>query len=414
MGDDGGLVTPADAAAVVAAVDVADLGKRIGLRAVEVIAELHDSNDEDLTALTVAAALSNVQAVLRGFVNAESPASAQPPESTLGWVSTVAQRGISVAAIPRCYVVGLGMCDATLREAVHGLDVSEDAKRHLSDAASQYVFGFCEKVSGDLVDHYEREREVWIRSADSIRTELVMAIVSDRPVDPHVASAALEYNLDRPHVAMVVWTDPHGAIRPPLQALKRTAAEIAHHLKGIELLVVPMGAAMVWAWTSGPSVTGGLPDATSIDAPMRAAVGGVAQGLDGFVRSHRQAHDGRRMSGVFARPEGTVTVHRDVALDVLLTKDRAAASLFVEDELGELSLHTERSRRLRATLLAFFEENQSWGRTAERLGVHQNTVMYRVAQAGDLLGRPPTERRLELEVALRLAQAEELDALGEL
>lgn len=47
----------------------------------------------------------------------------------------------------------------------------------------------------------------------------------------------------------------------------------------------------------------------------------------------------------------------------------------------------------------------SWGRTAERLGVHQNTVIYRVQQAKELLGRAPTERRLELEVALRLADA---------
>jgi DNA-binding PucR family transcriptional regulator len=60
---------------------------------------------------------------------------------------------------------------------------------------------------------------------------------------------------------------------------------------------------------------------------------------------------------------------------------------------------------LRATLTAFFEEGMSWGRTAERLNIHQNTVIYRVNQAKDLLGRSLTERRLELEVALRLAEA---------
>ncbi|OPX10188.1 CdaR family transcriptional regulator [Mycobacterium sp. AT1] len=406
MAQDGVLVTPEDAAAVAESVNVSELAERIGLRAVEVIAELHDSNDKDLVQLTVEAALSNVDAVLRGFAASRSPASARPPGQTLGWVSTLAQRGISVAAIPRCYVVGLGICDAALREAVNRLDASEEAKRHLSNAASQYLFEYCEKISGDLVDHYERERELWVRSADSVRAELVTAIVSGRPADPRVTSAALGYNLDRSHVAMVVWSDPQSPDRPPLQALKRAAADIAHHLKGIELLVVPTGASMVWAWTSGPSVTAWPPEGLSVDAPLMAAIGALAPGLDGFVQSHKQARDGRRMSGVYSRPGGTVTVHRDVALDALLTQDLAAAGVFVADELGELSLDNERSRRLRTTLSTFFAEGQSWGRTAERLGVHQNTVMYRVQQAKDLLGRSLTERRLELEVALRLAEAD--------
>jgi DNA-directed RNA polymerase specialized sigma24 family protein len=398
-------ITPEDAAAVAAKVDVTDLAERIGLRAVQVIAELRDTEDRDLEQLTVEAAMSNVYAVLRGFAAAESADSAQAPEPTLNWVSTLAQRGIAVAAIPRCYVVGLGLCDAALREAVYHLGVSEKAKWQLTNAASEYLFRYCEKVSGDLVDHYARERELWVRGADSLRAELVTAIVSGRPVDPHVSSAALEYNLDRPHVAVVVWSDPHSPDKPPLQALKRAAAEVARHLKGIELLVVPGGASMVWAWTSGPVVTDLLPEGMHVDMPMMAAVGGVGHGLDGFVQSHRQARDGRRMSGVFSLPPGTVTVHRDVALDALVTRDLSAAGVFVRAELGELSSDSERNRRLRATLTAYFEEGQSWGRTAERLGVHQNTVMYRVQQAKELLGRPLNERRLELEVALRLAEA---------
>ena len=56
----------------------------------------------------------------------------------------------------------------------------------------------------------------------------------------------------------------------------------------------------------------------------------------------------------------------------------------------------------------------SWGRTAERLSIHQNTVIYRVNQAKDLLGRPLTERRLELEVALRLAEASDSLSAGAL
>ena len=394
-----------EAAAVAASIDVPELAERIGLRAVAVIAELHQPEDKDLEQLTVEAALPNVEAVLRGFATSESPSSAQAPEGTLNWVTTLAQRGISVAAIPRCYVIGLGLCDAALREAVRQLDAPEKVKWQLANSASEYLFGYCEKISGDLVDYYQRERELWVRSADSVRAELVHAIVAGRPVDPHAASAALGYNLERRHIALMVWADPRSQNKPSMQELKRAAAAVAHKLKGVELLVVPAGSSMVCAWTGGPSVTDSPPGALSVDAPLLASVGGIGYGLDGFIQSHRQARDARRMSGVFSHPPGTVARHHDVALSALMTQDLSAAGQFVKEELGELSSDTERSRRLRTTLVAFFEEGMSWGRTAERLGVHQNTVMYRVQQAKDLLGRELTDRRLELEAALRLADA---------
>ena len=40
--------------------------------------------------------------------------------------------------------------------------------------------------------------------------------------------------------------------------------------------------------------------------------------------------------------------------------------------------------------------------TAKRLGIHQNTVAYRLGQCEDVLGRPIKERRVELEAALHL------------
>lgn len=392
-----------EAAAVIASVDVAALGERIGLRAVEVVAELHNPQDREIEQLTVAAALSNVQAVLRGFAAGESPSVAQAPETTLDWVTTLAHRGISVAAIPRCYVIGLGIFDSALRETVDALEAPEKVKWQLANTASQYLFGYCEKVSGDLVDHYQRERELWARGADSVRAELVIAIVSGRPVDLRATSAALRYDLDRHHAAIIVWSDPRAQDKPPLQALKRAAAAIAHEMKGIELLVVPAGSSAVWAWTSGPNLTPSV--SVSVDPPLLAAVGDVGHGLDGFVQSHRQAGDGRLVTGVFSHPAGTVVCHANIALNALLTRDLSRARQYVSHELGDLSSDSERSRRLRSTLIAFFEEGMSWGRTAERLGIHQNTVIYRVNQAKDLLGRPLTERRLELEVALRLAEA---------
>ena len=55
-----------------------------------------------------------------------------------------------------------------------------------------------------------------------------------------------------------------------------------------------------------------------------------------------------------------------------------------------------------STLRIFLEEGASFVRAARRLGVHTNTVTYRVHRAEELLGHPVTERQLELHVALRL------------
>ena len=43
-------------------------------------------------------------------------------------------------------------------------------------------------------------------------------------------------------------------------------------------------------------------------------------------------------------------------------------------------------------------------RGAERLGIHKNTVLYRLRQAEAARGVPLAHRRLELEMALRLAR----------
>jgi DNA-binding PucR family transcriptional regulator len=55
-------------------------------------------------------------------------------------------------------------------------------------------------------------------------------------------------------------------------------------------------------------------------------------------------------------------------------------------------------------LAIFLDEGASFVRAARRLGVHSNTVAYRVRRAEAELGHPVTERQLELRCALRLSR----------
>lgn len=83
--------------------------------------------------------------------------------------------------------------------------------------------------------------------------------------------------------------------------------------------------------------------------------------------------------------------------------DSVKARAFVHAELGQLGADDDLAARLRETV----EASQRWGShvtTAAHLHLHEHTVRNRLQKAAELLGRPLTERRTELQVALRLAR----------
>lgn len=100
--------------------------------------------------------------------------------------------------------------------------------------------------------------------------------------------------------------------------------------------------------------------------------------------------------------DSAVTTFDDVALEVLMVGDPPAATAFIREELGTLTGADERSRTLRATLRAWFATGHNAAAAAARLGVHEQTVAARLRVVEEQTGRPPRERRAELEAALRL------------
>jgi DNA-binding PucR family transcriptional regulator len=66
-----------------------------------------------------------------------------------------------------------------------------------------------------------------------------------------------------------------------------------------------------------------------------------------------------------------------------------------------LAADDEHHARLRETLLVFLHTGGSYKATAERLVLHKNTVQYRIRKAEESLGRPVSENRHDVELALR-------------
>ena len=112
----------------------------------------------------------------------------------------------------------------------------------------------------------------------------------------------------------------------------------------------------------------------------------------------------RRVAQLRGDGDGAVATYPDLALEALLAEDPDAARRFAARELGPLAAGDDATVRLASTVAIFLEEGSSFVHAGRRLGIHANTVAYRVRRAESLLGRPVTERQLELRVALRLTR----------
>lgn len=280
----------------------------------------------------------------------------------------------------------------------YAVDLVEEAPADFDRAALLVTFWgaarewFDASVNGSIVIHQEETRRIE-RRGDAQRLEAVQAVLAGESREPRELSAALGgYAVTGTHVAFVVRALGPDAIAGAEQVALRLAAAVG---VGRPLLVHPTGVE-VWGWVSARSAPAEPP---ALDlAAHRAAYGGPAAGLDGFVAAHREAQAALPVALAPGCPAGPVA-YDDVALLALLARDRAAADQVVRRTLGALA--GAGHAHLRATVLGALTDGPD--ATAQELAIHRNTVRYRIGQAERLLGRRLRERPAELAVALRYA-----------
>jgi hypothetical protein len=359
--------------------------------------------DAALEPLTMSSCRANVWLVCAMLTEAEDPSTAVAPGEALHYARELVHKGYAPNVLSRTYRIGhavlwnvfLSRLSAAISDpAVLGAAIEE---------ASEWTFRYVDALSEQMAAAYAAEHEQWSRSAAARRTEEVRALLEGRSTDADEASGRLRYELRRHHLAFVV-TDGHEPPRDDAHELEEVARAVAKRAGARDLLSVTLSSGMLACWMGGVAAApAAVPAELCVSGGRRVhlAFGEPDEGLEGFVRSHRQALDARRVSLLARRPFG-ITRYGDAALLSLLTNDLDQARQFVARELGDLAADTDAARRLTATLRVFFEEGSSFKRTSERLGVHGNTVAYRVRRAGEILGHEVTERQLEVRVALQL------------
>jgi len=334
------------------------------------------------------------------------PTTIELPAATAAYAQASVRRGESLPALMRSYRLAVEVTWQALFDRIGARSNDQEQLQTASQLAAAWLFGYMDTALTLAEELYDRERSRWLRSAAASQTETIDALLAGRQRDVAQASARLRYPLDRHHLAAAAWLDaaPDG---DPLAHLEAAVTQLAGATGADAVLVQPLGLLAVVAWLGRIAAfdTDALDD-LRLDpqtAPgVHFAIGEPAAGIAGFRSSHTETGHARRVATLAGRRPGTVTRFDRVALVAMATADVDQARAFVARQLGALAADDDVARRLVATLRPYLEENASRSRAAKRLGIHENTVSYRVRQAEELLGRSVEQRTLELRVALAL------------
>jgi DNA-binding PucR family transcriptional regulator len=387
---------------------VAEMAERIHPRVPEFEPPIHVTGQ---SRAAIRAAIAGYLTVLK---RQAAPGDWNASQESLRFSRAFVERGIKLQALLRIYRLGHGEMWQMMDREIRALEDGEGRRLDLLERMTLTLFEYMDSLTAQAVDAYIEAREEGKHNVAAMRARTVRSILDGEPVDAMAASRVLRYELRRWHVGALLWIDPARLPNDSPNALESAAADLAD---GAQALSLPAGRNVRWLWLGGTAkalretldrlaASGPRADRVSV------AIGEPGEGITGFRQTYEEAARVRQlMRG--SRWMGAITRYRSVAVQALLVSEPAAAADFARRELGPLAADDDAASRLRATLYAYFQEWGSAVRTARRLAIHQNTVVYRIKQCEEMLGHPIKDRRMELESALLLAQAVDLGVGGE-
>jgi PucR C-terminal helix-turn-helix domain/GGDEF-like domain len=308
--------------------------------------------------------------------------------------------GRSLDALLSAYRVGARLAWRRFVDAGTDSGLAPKALYDLGEA----IFAYIDKISAESVAGYAEEQSVAAGETQRRRRRLLRLLVQEPPAEQEAvrnAAKAAVWPLPR-SVAAVVIAD--GANEDESDA---SAAQFARRLGEGAIGAAVGGLAVVMLPDpSGPGRRRALETAL---AGVRAALGPAVAWPDAATSLRRAAAAYRLPIGGLSPSssgESSVVVADDHLPALLLAAEPALASDLARTRLAPLeTLAAAPRERLQATLRAWLDRPGQVQAVAGELGVHPQTVRYRLKQLRDLFGErlEDPDARFELSLALRAA-----------
>lgn len=361
------------------------------------------ASDLALRSDLLAMALDSLNSFLELLASPESEAAHVPPAG-VAFARTLARRGLDVAVLLKVYRLGQSFFWHVTMEESERFIADPVLRNRVLTLMWERLNVWLDFLLGELSSAYDEERRRWLQGASARRSDTVRTIVAGGGVDSDRASRQLGYELRRCHTAMILWADACAPQEEVIGRLERHAQTAAHALGSSRALTVPAGSREIWAWIGTPSPLDAreVAHAVAVRGDHRVAIGRIGRDVSGFRQSHLEALAARRIALADPR-RPACTIYDDVEIVSLLSHDEQAMRALIAHELGGLAAGEPGLDALRATGLTYLLSGSATA-AARELGIHKNTIRHRLERIEQLLGHPIDDRRLQLHLALMLAE----------
>ncbi|MDN5744589.1 MAG: helix-turn-helix domain-containing protein [Nocardioidaceae bacterium] len=327
------------------------------------------------------------------------------PPQAIDLALSIARRGLELGILLKVYRVANSLVGEFFSHVVESIpDDGPDRTailKHLWGRGGQWTNDAVEQ----LITVYINEREAALHGTLARRGETVRAVLRGDSISIDVASRDLGHHLRAHQTGMVLWIDGSSPDDTG-SSLDAVAQALAASAQAPRPLTLPAGRRELWFWVGTRTAPhlGALAEVMAAQSErvpgIRLAHGRPVPGVDGFRSSHREALEAQRCA-LMSAAQAVVTTYDEVELVCLISNNPDGAESLVARELADLAGSDPALARVRETLGRYLRHGGNVEQTAKDLLVHKNTIRYRLAQAEELIGHPLTERRTEIDLALR-------------
>jgi DNA-binding PucR family transcriptional regulator len=362
------------------------------------------SDDKPVLALLASSVDSNVETCLQIMQHQIDLTTVQAPAAALEYARRLAQRDTSLTALLRAYRVGHAcFFDWMLRELAQQVDDAEMISA-TAQGMSKIMAGYIDQTSEEMVSAYTQERENWLRNRSAARSARIGDLLSGERIEVSDAEITLGYRLRQHHVGVVAWVGDAASTADEITRLERAIGHFAEQMAcSGDPVFLPRDESTAWAWLPlglRDTFDSAAASAAGVDSDIHFAFGNAAKGTAGFRITHQQAIAAQAVALAAGPPAPRAVMFSEVAPVAMMLGSKEMLRAWVLSTLAGLATDDEHHARLRDTLLAFLRSGGSYKTTAEQLMMHKNTVQYRIRKAEESLGRPVSDNRQNVELAL--------------